>query len=155
MLVVHHSQKNDATDSASPKTSAWLRGTMSRASGRRCVRFIFLSMSASATQFSALAPAAASSPPTRVFKISSGSTVPRSARSIAGMVVTSNSSITRGFVSARYPSSVLRVRLADPSSRRPSRMSTHQLLKTARSAPRLLQTMVDRGVPRNPAGSIR
>ena len=35
MFVVHHSQKNEATDSASPKTSAWLRGTLSRASGLR------------------------------------------------------------------------------------------------------------------------
>ncbi len=101
MFVVHHSQKNEATDSASPKISAWLRGTLSRASGRRSVRFIILSMSASATQFSVLAPAAASRPPTRVLRISSGSTVPRSASSIAGMVVTSRSSITRGLVSAR------------------------------------------------------
>ena len=101
MFVVHHNQKNDPTLSASPKTSAWLRGTVSRASGLRSVRFIILSMSASATQFSVLAPAAASSPPTRVLRISSGSTVPRSASSIAGIVVTSKSSMTRGLVSAR------------------------------------------------------
>ncbi len=50
------------------------------------VRFITLSMSASATQFRVLAPAAASSPPTRVLRMSSGSTVPRCASSIAGMV---------------------------------------------------------------------
>ena len=101
MLVVHHNQKNDPTDSASPKISAWLRGTVSLASGLRSVRFIILSMSASATQFNVLAPAAASSPPTSVFRISSGFTVPRSASSIAGIVVTSNSSMTRGLVSAR------------------------------------------------------
>jgi hypothetical protein len=65
------------------------------------VRFIFLSMSASATQFSVLAPAAASMPPNKVLRMSSGSTVPRCASSIAGMVVTSNSSITRGLVSDR------------------------------------------------------
>ena len=33
-LVVHHSQKNDPTDSAMPNTKAWLRGTTARASGR-------------------------------------------------------------------------------------------------------------------------
>ena len=101
MFVVHHSQKNDATDSASPNTRAWLRGTVARASGRRSVRFITLSMSASATQFSALAPAAASIPPNRVLAMSSGSTVPRLASSIAGMVVTRRSSMTRGLVRAR------------------------------------------------------
>ncbi len=71
------------------------------ANGLRSVRFIILSMSASATQLRVLAPAAASSPPNSVFRISSGSTVPRPASSIAGMVVTRSNSITRGFVSAR------------------------------------------------------
>ncbi len=56
MFVVHHNQKNDATDSVRPNTRAWLRGTVARASARRSVRFIFLSMSASATQLSVLAP---------------------------------------------------------------------------------------------------
>ena len=101
MFVVHHSQKNEPTDNASPNTSAWLRGTVAVANGLRSVRFIILSMSASATQFSVLAPAAASRPPTSVLRISSGSTVPRWASSIAGIVVTSSSSITRGLVSER------------------------------------------------------
>ncbi len=101
MLVVHHSQKNEATDSASPNTRAWLRGTVARASGRPAVRFITLSMSASATQFRVLAPPAASMPPNRVLRISTRSTEPRSASSIAGIVVTSSSSMTRGLVSAR------------------------------------------------------
>jgi hypothetical protein len=99
-LVVHHSQKNEPTDSTRPNTSALRVGTDARANGRRAVRFITLSMSASATQFSVLAPAAASKPPTRVFRMSSGSTVPRCANSMAGMAVTSSSSITRGLVSA-------------------------------------------------------
>ena len=64
------------------------------------MRFINLSMSASATQFSVLAPAAASMPPISVLRISSGLTVPRSASSMAGMAVTSSNSITRGFVNA-------------------------------------------------------
>ena len=99
MLVVHHSQKNDATDNARPNTRAWLRGTVARASGRAAVRFITLSISASATQFSVFAPPAASMPPKRVFRISTRSTDPRVASSIAGIVVTSRSSITRGLVS--------------------------------------------------------
>ena len=99
-LVVHHNQKNEATDSASPKISAWLRGTVARASGRPAVRFMTLSMSASATQFRALAPPAASMPPKRVLRIRTRSTEPRLASSIAGIVVTNSNSMTRGFVSA-------------------------------------------------------
>ena len=101
ILVVHHSQKNDPTDSARPNTRAWLRGTVARASGRRSVRFITLSISASATQFSVLAPPAASIPPTRVLRIRIRSAEPREASSMAGMVVTSSSSMTRGLVSER------------------------------------------------------
>lgn len=97
----NHSQQNDVTVSTRPKINACRVGTVALASGLRAVRFMTLSMSASATQFSVLAPAAASMPPTRVFRISSGSTVPRSANNMAGMVVTSNSSMTRGFVSAK------------------------------------------------------
>ncbi len=100
-FVVHHSQKNEATLNASPNTRALRVGTAARASGRRAVRFIILSMSASATQFSVLAPPAASIPPISVLRISSGFTVPRSASNIAGIAVTSNSSMTRGLVSAR------------------------------------------------------
>ena len=109
-LVVSHSQKNDPTDSTRPKISAWRVGTDARASGLFAVRFITLSMSASATQFRVLAPAAASRPPTRVLRMSSGSTEPRCASSIAGIAVTSSSSITRGLVSATYARSVVRVR---------------------------------------------
>jgi hypothetical protein len=65
------------------------------------VRFITLSMSASATQFSVFAPAAASIPPISVLRIRSGATVPRSASSIAGIAVTSSNSMTRGLVNAR------------------------------------------------------
>lgn len=100
-MLVHHSQKNDATDSTSPNTSACRVGTVSRASGRSAVRFITLSMSASATQFSVFAPAAASPPPMRVFRIRIGFTDPRSANSMAGIVVTSRSSMTLGLVNAR------------------------------------------------------
>ena len=100
-FVVHHNQKNEPTDSTRPKINALRVGTVSRASGRSAVRFITLSISASATQFRVLAPAAASMPPISVFAISSGLTTPRSANSIAGMVVTSSSSITRGLVRAR------------------------------------------------------
>ena len=100
-FVVHHSQKNDATLNTSPNTSALPLGTAARASGRLAVRFINLSMSASATQFSVLAPPAASIPPIRVLRISSGFTLPRWASNIAGIAVTSSNSMTRGLVSAR------------------------------------------------------
>ena len=49
-----------------PKTSALRLGTESRTSGRRRVRFMTLSMSASMTQFSAFALPAAIVPPTSV-----------------------------------------------------------------------------------------
>ena len=100
-FVVHHSQQNETAVSTSPNTRALRVGTAARASGRRAVRFITLSMSASATQFSVLAPPAASIPPISVLTISSGCTVPRWASSIAGIAVTSSSSMTRGLVSAR------------------------------------------------------
>ncbi len=74
---------------------------MARASGRCAVRFIFLSMSASATQFNVFAPPAASIPPINVLRISSGFTLPRWASNIAGIAVTSNSSMTRGLVNAK------------------------------------------------------
>jgi hypothetical protein len=116
-LVVHHSHAKEATLSVSPKISALRVGTAARASGRRAVRFIILSMSASATQFSVLAPPAASMPPTSVLKISSGLTLPRWASSIAGIAVTSNSSMTRGLVSAKYASNVPLTRLGATRSR--------------------------------------
>lgn len=107
-FVVRHSHMNEPAPSARLNTRALRVGTASRASGRRAVRFITLSMSASTTQFSALALAAASIPPISVLKISNGFTVPRSASSIAGMVVTSSNSMIRGLVSDRYANNVLR-----------------------------------------------
>jgi hypothetical protein len=58
-------------------------------------------MSASSTQFSALALPAAMLPPKRVARINHSDGTPRAASNIAGMVVTSSSSITRGLVKAR------------------------------------------------------
>ena len=81
------------------------------------MRFIFLSMSASATQFNVFAPPAASIPPTNVLRISSGLTLPRWASNIAGIAVTSNSSMTRGLVSAKYASNIVLTRLGATRSR--------------------------------------
>jgi len=100
-LVVHHSQKKEPTVNTSPSTRALRVGTASLASGRRAVRFISLSMSASATQLSVLAPPAAIIPPINVLRISSGFTLPRWASNIAGIAVTNSSSMTRGLVSAK------------------------------------------------------
>ena len=110
-FVVRQSQQNDPTLSTSPSISAFRVGSAARASGRRAVRFITLSISASATQLSVLAPPAASIPPINVLRISSGFTWPRSASSIAGIAVTNSSSMTRGLVSATYANTVPRTRL--------------------------------------------
>ncbi|CKU09684.1 Uncharacterised protein [Mycobacterium tuberculosis] len=70
--MAHHSQKNEITVNVNPSANAFRVGTASRAKGRRAVRFITLSISASATQLSVLAPAAAIIPPTSVLSMSSG-----------------------------------------------------------------------------------
>ena len=57
-------------------------------------------MSLSATMFRALAPPAASEPPTRVASTSHPEGRPRAATTIVGTVVTSSSSTIRGLVSA-------------------------------------------------------
>ena len=96
-----HSQRERAEAEQPGRTPGRaLVGTVWVASGRRAVRFISWSMSASATQFSVLALAAAIIPPSSVARISHSETWPRWASSIAGMVVTSSSSMTRGLVSA-------------------------------------------------------
>ena len=78
-----------------------LRGVISPVtSGRLLVRRISLSMSRSMTMLVALAPAAASVPPTRVARISQAAGMPRSATIMAGTVVTSSSSMIRGLVRA-------------------------------------------------------
>ncbi|SKU52730.1 Uncharacterised protein [Mycobacteroides abscessus subsp. abscessus] len=107
-LAVHHNHAKAPTPSTTPKIRALRVVTEDMASGRRAVRFITLSISASATQFRVLALAAAMTPPSSVFRMSSGFTSPRSANSIAGMVVTSSSSMTRGLVSAMYARMVRR-----------------------------------------------
>ncbi|SKV56550.1 Uncharacterised protein [Mycobacteroides abscessus subsp. massiliense] len=73
-LAVHHSQAKAPTPSTIPKTRALRVVTVDVASGRRAVRFMTLSISASATQFSVLALAAAMMPPSSVFRINSGFT---------------------------------------------------------------------------------
>ncbi len=70
-----------------------------RASGRPAVRFISLSMSASATQLSVLPPAVMSVKPISVLRISNHGTTPRSASSIAGIAPTTRW-IVRGLVRA-------------------------------------------------------
>jgi hypothetical protein len=97
-LVVSASQTADTAPSTSPKTSACPVGTWPLASGRRAVRFITASMSASTTQFSACALAAAPAPPSRVAQISQYDGMPRAARNIAGTVTTSNCSMIRVLV---------------------------------------------------------
>ena len=65
-------------------------------------------MSRSRIELKAFAPAADSAPPANVQKTSIGSGMPRAARNIAGTVVTSSSSMMRGFVNATYAPTVAR-----------------------------------------------
>ena len=83
-----------------PKISAFRVGTRCRASGRDRVRRITASMSASTTQFSALALPAARVPPTSVASTSHSGGTARCAANMAGIVVISSSSMMRGLVSA-------------------------------------------------------
>ena len=68
--------------------------------GRWRVRCMTLSMSRSTTMLMALAPPAASAPPTSVATISQTDGTPRLATIMVGSVVTSSSSMMRGLVSA-------------------------------------------------------
>ncbi len=100
-LVVVQSTTNEATPRDTANTSACVREIWSRTSGRLLVRFITESMSASMTQFSALALPAAIVPPTRVHRTSQSDGTPRWASSIAGIVVMSSCSTTRGLIRDR------------------------------------------------------
>jgi hypothetical protein len=100
-FVVSPSHTALIAPSASPKISALRGGTWPFASGRRAVRFITASMSASTTQLSAWALAAAAAPPRSVATISHTDGIPRWARNIAGTVTTSSCSMMRVFVSPR------------------------------------------------------
>ena len=77
--------------------------------GRSFVRSIRRSMSRSTTMLMALAPPAASVPPSTVQAISQGEGRPRSATIIVGTVVTSRSSMILGFVRATYAATRARV----------------------------------------------
>ena len=70
-------------------------------SGRRFVRSIRASMSRSITMLKALAPPAASVPPTNVATMSHSRGKPFAATIMVGTVVTNSSSIILGLVSAR------------------------------------------------------
>ena len=71
-------------------------------SGRSLVRSISASMSRSTYMLMALAPPAASVPPSTVATISHSGGTPPWATTIVGTVVTSSSSMMRGLVSATY-----------------------------------------------------
>ena len=77
------------------RVETWCRG-----SGRRDVRRILVSMSASKTQLSALALPADSVPPTTVATTSHSGGTSCAARNMTGTVVSSSSSMMRGFISA-------------------------------------------------------
>ena len=96
----------DATPNTVANTSA-ARGVMSPDTiGRPFVRSINWSMSRSTNMLKAFALPALMAPPTRVPRTSHRLGIPRSARNIAGAVVTKSSSITRGLVRAIYDRTV-------------------------------------------------
>ena len=72
--------------------------TCSRTIGRRRVRRICSSMSASSTELNTFADAADSVPPTKVITARPSGGNPPAARNMAGNVVTSNNSMMRGLV---------------------------------------------------------
>ena len=92
-------------------TSAARVDTTCRGSARRRVRRIRSSMSASYTQLSALALPADRVPPTTVATTRPSGGTPRWARNITGTVVSSSSSMMRGFVSPTYAASTSLTRL--------------------------------------------
>ena len=100
-FTVVTSSTNDAAPSATPKDSAWRGAIRPPGIGRVRVRLISASMSRSYQQLIALAPAAASQPPTTVARTSVHSGTPRAAMIIAATAVTSRSTMTRGLVMAR------------------------------------------------------
>ena len=99
-FTASHSSTNAATSRHSAKTSAAVGVMAPVTSGRFLVRFIRRSMSRSTTMFMALAPPAASAPPTSVATINQTGGRPRWATTMVGSVVTSRSSMMRGLVRA-------------------------------------------------------
>ena len=99
-LTASHSSTKAATSSVRAKTRAAVGVMAPVTSGRFLVRFMSRSMSRSTTMLMALAPPAASAPPTRVATTSQRGGRPRLATTIVGRVVTSRSSMMRGLVSA-------------------------------------------------------
>lgn len=95
-----HSSTKAAASIERANASAARGPTAPVASGRLRVRCITRSMSRSTTMFVALAPPAASAPPTRVATITPADGRPRWATTMVGSVVTSSSSMLRGLVSA-------------------------------------------------------
>ena len=101
-VVATHSSAVDSTASTEANTTAWRVVSAPVTSGRIRVRCMTRSMSRSMTMLKAFADPALMAPPTSVASTVSGSGTPRWARIITGTVVTSSSSMTRGFVSATY-----------------------------------------------------
>ena len=96
------SQANAATLRPMPNQSALRGATAWRGSGRWRVRRMTSSMSRSTYMLIAFAPPAARVPPTMTAATSHSDGTPRSASTMVGTVVTSSSSMMRGFMSATY-----------------------------------------------------
>src|SRR5215510_15487623 len=118
-FTVDHSSANASASSTSPNTSAPSGFTSPWGSGRRAVRRITWSRSRSIQQLMVLAPPAAKAPPTSTSITSSTGGKWPWARIIAGSVVTSRSSMTRGLVSCTYDHVVASARWCHRASTAP------------------------------------
>jgi hypothetical protein len=99
-LTASHSSTKAATSRERAKIRA-ARGDIAPVTrGRFLVRFIRRSMSRSTTMLMALAPPAASVPPTSVASINQTDGSPRFATTMVGRVVTRSNSMIRGLVKA-------------------------------------------------------
>jgi hypothetical protein len=94
------SQANASTLRPMPNQSALFAPTAWRGRGRWRVRRMMSSMSRSNHMLIAFAPPAARVPPKTTATMSQSDGMPRWARTIVGTVVTSSSSMMRGFISA-------------------------------------------------------
>jgi hypothetical protein len=107
-LTKPHSQAKATTSRITAKISAF-RGSMTPVtSGRFLVRSIRASMSRSTYMLMAWDPPAARVPPKTVANINQIDGSPPSATTIVGTVVTSRSSMMRGFVRAMYAPTLVR-----------------------------------------------
>jgi hypothetical protein len=99
-FTVTHSHVGPRTPRTAPNAVAWRTLTRPAGNGRSLVRTMTASMSRSRTMLNTFAAPAVRVPPSSVARISQPPGQPPAARNMGGTVVTSSSSMIRGFVRA-------------------------------------------------------